>query len=219
MVNTFEIDSVQLFFGDRSILSDVYLRIQTGEIIALLGRNGSGMSSLIKIMFGSLIPQNSFIRLNDQVIKRTFLQYGMVAILPQESFLLPFLTVERSVNCFLTKETVQKCLNDPLLKDLIKSRISDLSGGEKRYLEIKLILESKAKFIFLDEPFNGISPLFIENIQYLIKVASKTAGILVSDHNYESVLEIATRQIVIHSGSLKHIKVRDDLVKWGYLSS
>src|SRR5690606_10000910 len=93
-----------------------------------------------------------------------------------------------------------------------------LSGGELRYLEIKLILNMPAKFILLDEPFNGVSPILMDAIKQLLEESSKTKGIILTDHDFRNVLSITNRNYLLIDGSLKTINDPRDLIKWGYLT-
>ncbi|TAF59195.1 MAG: ABC transporter, partial [Flavobacterium sp.] len=96
--------------------------------------------------------------------------------------------------------------------------IGELSSGELRYLEIKLVLHNPSKFVLLDEPYNGLSPLLIEKINDLILNNSAQKGIIITDHNYESIIGISTRLALLKEGKLHHIKNKEELVEKGYLS-
>ncbi len=218
MVNTLEIDSVIKSFADKQVLTDIYLKCSTGDIIGLIGRNGSGKSTLFKILFGTLAAERKFIRMNGQVMNSPYTVPDTIGYLPQHEFLPKQLTIEKVVQLFLGKPTVEIFFNDDNLIKLRKSKVSNLSGGELRYVEIKLLLNSKAKFILLDEPFNGISPLMIETIKPLIVEASHTKGIMLTDHDYRNVMDVANSYRLLFDGGLKQIKDEKDLRSWGYIS-
>ena len=217
MSSILEIDSVIKGFGDRQVLTDIYLKCQTGDIIGMLGRNGSGKSTLLQTIFGTLTAEK-FIRINGKVYERPYKTLDQICYLPQHDFLPKQLTIEKIIKLYLDKKELNLFLDDELLRTLRKSKISFLSGGELRYLEIKLLLNSKSKFILLDEPFNGVAPIMVETIKSLIKKASKTKGIILTDHDYHNVLNVANKYCLIYDGGIKEVTEKLDLVKWGYIS-
>src|SRR5437588_5070750 len=134
MCNLLEIDSVIKTYADNRVLTDIYLKCQTGDIIGLLGRNGTGKSTLLKILFGSEQGQTKFIRIDGKVhINRTYQTKGEIAYLPQDSFLPHQLTVIKAIELFLGKEGVSFFEQDEIIGKVINNKINDLSGGELRY--------------------------------------------------------------------------------------
>ncbi len=156
MRNSLEIDSVIKSFGELNVLTDVYLKCETGDIIGMLGRNGSGKSTLLKILFGSIGSGNKFIRINGKVYDRPFKTSGLVGYLPQHNFLLPHLSLYKTAALYLDTSQIETFFIDDVIGHLKNNKVGTLSGGELRYLEIKLILNASYKFILLDEPFNGL---------------------------------------------------------------
>ena len=219
MPDTLEIDSVIQSYGDRRILSDIYLKCQTGEIIGILGRNGCGKSTLLKIIFGSVSAQNKFIRINGEVYDKPFKATTLVGYLPQHNFLLPNLSIRKIAGLYLDKCKVDGFLNDAVIGQLRNNKINSLSGGELRYLEIKLMLHANYKFVLLDEPFNGVAPIVIDQLKAMIAEHSKTKGIILTDHDYNNVLDVANRYCLIVGGAIKPVSDKTDLVNWGYLSA
>ncbi len=216
MSHILEVDSVQKHFGERSILTDVYLQCRTGEVIGLLGRNGSGKSTLMQIIFGTLDAQK-FIRIDGKVYEEPYKTKDLIAYLPQHDFIPKHLSVKRAARLYLGKTSAEQFLDDAILKPLSKNKTGSLSGGEIRYLEIKLLLNTPSRFILLDEPFSGVSPVMVEQIQKLILEKSPEKGILLSDHDYRNVLKITSRCCLIHQGSIKQISGKEDLIRWGYI--
>jgi lipopolysaccharide export system ATP-binding protein len=217
MQNRLEIDSVMQAFGNRPVLTDIYLECKTGDIIGLLGRNGTGKSTLLKIIFGSLNGDNKFIRINGEVLIQPFKVSGMVGYLPQHNFLLQHLSVYKIASLYINPGEVASFLDDPIIGSLQNNKISTLSGGELRYLEIKLMLYSNHKFVLLDEPFNGVAPIVVERLKSMIITQSKTKGIILTDHDYSNVMDVANRYCLLYDGGIKHIENKQDLVKWQYL--
>lgn len=218
MSNLLEIDSVIKTYDTRQILTDVYLKCETGEIIGMLGRNGSGKSTLLKILFGTLSAERKFIRIDGKLYDQTYKSINEMCYLPQHSFLLNHLKIIKIVELYLGRGQIDSFMNDPILSVVKTNKISQISGGELRYLEIKLLLHVNCKFTLLDEPFNGVSPLMIESIKELIVKMSKHKGIILTDHDYRNVLDVANRFCLIFDGGIKEIHDKQELVKWGYIS-
>lgn len=217
MNNILEIDSVSKTFGPNRILSDIYLKCETGEIIGLLGRNGTGKSTLLKILFGTQGAYSKFIRINGKVYDKPYRVATEVAYLSQDSFLLGHLRIEDVIKCYLGKEKLPLFRDDEVIAGVLKHKVNTLSGGELRYLEIKLLLNRPVKFVLLDEPFNGIAPVVVEVLKAMIRDHAQDKGIILTDHDYQNVLDVATRYCLLHDGAIKSVENRDDLVRWGYL--
>lgn len=217
MESHLEVDSVIKSYGTRQILTDICLNCKTGEIIGLLGRNGLGKSTLLKIIFGTVRAENKFVRIDQKVLESPFHTMGLIQYLPQNSFLPSRLTVKQIVEMYLDKIDVDSLLDDPILQAVADTKVGNLSGGEGRYLEIKLLLWSEAKFVLLDEPFNGVSPLLVEYVQEIIRQQSHQKGIVLTDHNYKAVMEVANRYYLLYDGGLKRVEKEEDLVRWGYV--
>ena len=100
---------------------------------------------------------------------------------------------------------------------MLGKKSNQLSGGEKRLLEIFLIIHSNAKYVLIDEPFNGIAPIYKEVIKNLIKEQSKNKGFIITDHDYWNILDLSTRIILMHDGGTKEIKSKDELEYLGYI--
>lgn len=109
-------------------------------------------------------------------------------------------------------------MDDELLGKLRDNKINSLSGGESRYLEIKLLLNMPSKFVLLDEPFNGVAPVMIDQLKTMITQHSATKGIILTDHDYNNVLDVANRYCLVYDGGIKHIETKNDLVRWQYLT-
>ena len=213
-----EIDSVQKYFNTKPVLTDVYLKCETGEIIGLLGRNGSGKSTLLKIVFGILSADNKFIRVDGKVIFNTNDSLNEISYLPQENFIPSSFSVKRAIQLSIDKDKIGNFYQDDFINSLKDKKINHLSGGELRYLEIKLILSNSSKFVLLDEPYKGLSPIMIDKINQLITENSSKKGIIITDHNYENIIKISSRLILMKDGKTIQIKDKMELVEKGYLS-
>jgi lipopolysaccharide export system ATP-binding protein len=217
MSNLLEADSIRKEFGTNQVLTDISLRCQPGDIIGLLGRNGSGKSTLLKIIFGTLNSDYKFIRINDSILSQPFKTRHTIAYLNQDNFLPINLTVKQVVEIYSNDLDLKGFLDDEVLLKVIETKIRNLSGGESRYLEVKLLLNLNTLFILLDEPFNGISPLHVELIKKMIIDKSLKKGILLTDHDYRNVLDVANKYYLLFDGGLKSVKTKQDLIDWGYV--
>ena len=217
MLNSFKADSIRKSFGDKQVLTDIYLSCKTGDIIGLLGRNGSGKSTLLKILYGTLYTDYKHISVNGKYLEQPYIEEGIVSFLYQDNFLPKNLTVKKVIQLFDHKVNDSEFFDDEILSKVYNTKIGNLSGGESRYLEVKLILGLNTQFVFLDEPFNGISPIHIDIIKDMIRHQSFKKGIVLTDHDYRNVLDIANRYMILFDGGIKVLKSKEDFINWGYL--
>lgn len=214
---TLKVDSVQLSFNDRKILQDVYLQCSQGEVIGLLGRNGSGKSSLLKIIFGTLIPSYKYVSINDKFISKGYHQ-NRIAYLPQHNYLPKGIRINKLTVILIDPKHWNEFSNLTIYKNHQHKKAEQLSGGELRQLEMLMVLYSKADFILLDEPFTHVTPVQSEYFKEIIKIVSKTKGIIITDHQYYNVLDVSDKIILLNNGCTKHINNVDELVTYHYLS-
>lgn len=217
MPNILEADSIRKAFWNKQVLTDIYLKCQTGDVIGLLGRNGSGKSTLLKILFGTLYTEYKHISVNNEIFDQLFKRKDIVSFLCQDNFLPKSLTVKKAIQLFDHHPDDSEFFEDQVLSKVYNSKIRNLSGGESRYLEIKLILGIDSQFAFLDEPFNGISPIHVELIKDLIRKKSNNKGIILTDHDYRNVLDVANIYMILIDGGIKILKSKEDFIYWGYL--
>lgn len=214
-----EVDSVQKQYDGKIILSDVYLKCKTSDIIGVLGRNGSGKSTLLKIIFGIVISDFKFVRIDGEVKSKTSDLLHQISYLPQENFIPNLFSVKKTISLSIPKDKTAEFYDDEMIQSILNKKIKHLSGGELRYLEIKLILSNPSKFVLLDEPYNGLSPIMIEKINILITVMSCIKGIIITDHNYENVIKVSTKLVLMKEGKLHHLENKNELVEKGYLKA
>jgi len=211
------VDSIVKSYNNKKILTDVFLSCKTGEIKGLIGRNGSGKSTLLKIIFGGENAENKFVKVDNTLIKNVSDCKNLISYLPQNSFLPKGIKIKTIISLFLDKKAQKSLLGNDFLKPLLHRTIREFSGGERRIIEILLIIHSKSKFILLDEPFNGVSPIIKEVIVKHIKEASVNKGIIITDHDYENVLSLADSIVFLKDGYLRKIEDSKDLIELGYL--
>ena len=213
-----EVDGVMLRYGERSILSGVYLKCTTGSVVGMLGRNGCGKSSLLKIIFGSLTAESQSVRLDGKYVHRLYETENAVAYLPQRALLPSFLKVSQAVALCVRNQNHREALYR--MGDLFRwknSRVGELSGGTRRYLEVLAVLYSGARFVLLDEPFSHLSPVGVESLYPIIAEQAQTKGILITDHVYQHVLRLCTETVLIQDGRTLVVQNREQLTEWGYL--
>ena len=214
-----EVDSVQKAFDNKSIVSDVYLKCETNDIIGILGRNGSGKSTLLKIIFGIVAADYKFLRIDGIVKSKNQELLRDICYLHQDNFIPNTFSVKKAILLSIKTEKIKLFYQDEMIQSFHNKRISHLSGGELRYLEIKLVLSNSSKFVLLDEPYNGLSPMMIEKVNELIKANSTQKGIVITDHNYENVIKVSTKLLLMKEGKLHHLKDKSELIEKGYLKS
>ncbi|WP_257668834.1 ATP-binding cassette domain-containing protein [Parapedobacter tibetensis] len=209
------IDSAQCRFGNRNVLNAVFLNCGLGEIVGVLGRNGSGKSVLLKMIFGIEKGQFKHLTINGKIVKKAFLT-GQVGYLPQKRLLPSSSKVGFAVN-MLTTVYRDDLLQNEHVKRHLNDKMGDLSGGLARLIEGLIILYGDPPFVLLDEPFLHLEPmlklLFIDEID---KFKAKK-GIIITDHSYRDILGISDRIVLIHNGSNYQIQKEEDLITHGYV--
>lgn len=216
MKQLLEIDSVILEFNGRRILQDVYLKSETGQITGLLGRNGTGKTCIMNIIYGELIPYNKMVRLNGKPLDNAYRYPEIIRYLPQFSFIPKNLSIRNIFDDF--KIDFERFINYfPEFKDIYNSKINKLSGGTQRIIEIYILLVSKTKFCMLDEPFSQVMPIHMQTIKNIIIDEKKNKGIIITDHLYEHVVDICDSTYVISKGTVFLTKNLHDLERLGYL--
>jgi len=172
---------------------------------------------LLKIIFGSLPAESKFVRVNGTIVSTVSESKKKISYLPQNSFLPSHLKIKRMIDLFCEPDGMKLLESNHHVKPFLHRKSNELSGGERRIIEILLILSSSAEYLLIDEPFNGVEPLYQEEIKKIIRQHSRDKGFIITDHHYRSVIEIATKVMLLQDGSLKEIKAQDELIKGQYL--
>lgn len=212
-----EVDSIQKHFGNKLVISDVYLKCETNDVIGLLGRNGSGKSTLLKIVLGIVPADNKFIKIDGIVKNRTGQLLQDISYLDQDNFIPSHFSVEKAISLTVEQDKLQCFYEDEMIQSIQTKNINHLSSGELRYLEIKLVLSNSSKFALLDEPYSGLSPIMVDKVNQLIKDNSAQKGIVITDHNYENVIKVSNKLMMMVDGNLHSLKDKNELFEKGYL--
>jgi len=217
-MSNLHVDSITKSFNGNVLLSDVFISCQKGEIKGLIGRNGSGKTTLLKIIFGAEKSDYKFIRIGDRIVNNMPFGRNPIAYLPQDNFLPNNISIKRLINLFLQKEKREILLKNEYVQPLLKKVNQDLSGGERRIIEILLLLHSNAEYLLLDEPFNGVSPIVRDYIVECIKDMKASKGIIITDHDHERIIHLADCILYLQNGYLKELKDKRELAELGYFS-
>lgn len=211
-------------YGKRTVVKGVSVEVNQGEIVGLLGPNGAGKTTTFYMVVGFIKPNAGNVFLDDENItslpmyKRA--QRG-IGYLPQEPSVFRKLTVEDNLKAVLEMTKLSKAEQADKLETLIgefnlekvrKSNGDTLSGGERRRTEIARALATDPKFILLDEPFAGIDPIAVEDIQSIVnKLRTKNIGILITDHNVQETLSITDRAYLMFEGNILKAGTAEEL--------
>lgn len=208
-------ESLRKRYGDREVVRGVSVTVNQGEVVGLLGPNGAGKTTTFYMLTGIQKPTAGEVSLDDAVIADWPLHERArigVSYLPQESSVFRRLSVMDNLRVILEhtsltrkeqRDKAKSLLEEFRISHLENSLAAHLSGGERRRLEIARALIREPKFVLLDEPFAGIDPLAVDDIQSLITgLKNKNIGILISDHNVRETLRICDRAYLMHEGQV-----------------
>ncbi len=210
-------DSIELSFNGFKILQDIYLDCKPAEIVGLLGRNGCGKSSLLKVIFGTLNPSFKHISIDEKVTSKGY-QNNLIAYMPQHNYLPDAVSLFKLAKMMVAPPAWNEFAEYPIFKKYSQSKASELSGGELRQIETLMLLHSRASYILLDEPFTQLSPIQVQEFKPIIQKCARKKGIIITDHLYSNILEISDRIIFLDQGCTKHIKSAEELITYGYIN-
>lgn len=226
---------IEKSYGSRKVVNGVDLELKQGEIVGLLGPNGAGKTTCFYTIVGLIKPDNGKILINnidiskEAMYKRAKLGIGYLA---QEASVFRKLTVEENIKAVLEltekskeqqNEDLENLIDEFSLQKVRKNRGDLLSGGERRRTEIARALATEPNFLLLDEPFAGVDPIAVEEIQKIIAhLKTKNIGVLITDHNVQETLAITDRTYLMFEGKIlksgkPEILAKDELVRKVYL--
>lgn len=216
MADILTAENIFISFSGRKILDGVSISARKGEITGLLGRNGCGKSTMLKIIFGTQVATDKNIHINGRHVKHAYAHKGLLNYLPQFSFFPPTLKVEKAAKEF--EVDVSNILGDfPELREDIGKTFSKLSGGKERLWSVLILLLAKTAFTLLDEPFTHIMPLHIDALKRVLLREKQNKGIILTDHMYRPLLEISDRIYLIKESKSYFIRNLPDLSLHGYV--
>ncbi len=214
-------------YRSRKVVSGLSLEVHSGEIVGLLGPNGAGKTTAFYMIVGLTPCDEGRIHLDDREITRMPMYRRArlgVGYLPQEASVFRKLTVEDNIRAILEvredleEDAEREAALESLLEELhighIRSSVGmSLSGGERRRVEIARALAAEPRFILLDEPFAGVDPISVDDIQRIVRhLASRNIGVLITDHNVRETLGICSRAYIVSAGSVIASGSADDIL-------
>lgn len=213
-------------YSKRPVVKNVTISVKRGEIVGLLGPNGAGKTTSFYIIAGIIKADSGVIKIDDEDITNLPIYLRAkkgLSYLPQEQSVFRRLSVEDNIKLVLeengySKNDIESITNNLLkefkIEHLRKEKASVLSGGEKRRLEIARTLSLSPSFILLDEPFAGVDPILVSDIQGMVRdLKEKNIGIIITDHNVREALKICDRAYVISSGEIISEGTPDEILK------
>lgn len=217
--------SLKKVYSGRAVVKDVSISVKEGQIVGLLGPNGAGKTTSFYMMVGLVKADNGFIKLNEEDITALPLHERAtkgIGYLPQEASVFRELSVEENIFSVLEirkifrnerNNKLEKLIADFGLNHIRKSKGRELSGGERRRVEIARCLALDPTFVLLDEPFAGVDPLAVSDIQKIIKeLKQRNIGVLITDHNVRETLDIVDKAYIMSAGELLVSGTPDEIV-------
>jgi len=221
-----EVEGLVKSFGKRRVVDGVSLTVDKGEIVGLLGKNGAGKTTTFRMTIGMLKPETGAVRLNGEDLagKPMYLRARKgLGYLSQEPSVFQRMTVEDNILAILEtlnisekerRDKLELLLDELGIKKVRKTMAYSLSGGERRRLEITRALAISPKLILLDEPFSGVDPIAVFEIQEIVaQLRDKGMGILLTDHNVTETLSVTDRAYLIDEGKVWFTGTPEELVK------
>jgi lipopolysaccharide export system ATP-binding protein len=230
MTSTLVINGLQKSYGTRQVVHDVSLQVASGEVVGLLGPNGAGKTTSFYMIVGLVPSDAGEIDLNGVAISRLPIHRRAtlgLSYLPQEASVFRKLSVEDNIRAVLelqrvddkplSKAEIEKRLNTLLaelqIERLRENQALSLSGGERRRVEIARALATNPRFVLLDEPFAGVDPIAVIEIQRIVRfLKERGIGVLITDHNVRETLGICDRAYIINQGSVLASGRPDDII-------
>jgi len=212
---TLKSENLVKIYKKRRVVNDVSIQVKQGQIVGLLGPNGAGKTTTFYMIIGFIKPEDGKILLDREDITHLPMYERArrgIGYLSQEPSIFRKLSVEQNIMAILQTQQISKEERDERLKVLLneldisylaKNKAYTLSGGERRRVEITRALSTQPKFMLLDEPFSGIDPIAVEDIQKIIyRLKEKNLGILITDHNVRETLSITDRAYIMCDGEI-----------------
>ena len=224
-MSSLKAENLRKHYKSRTVLQDVSLEVMSGEVVGLLGPNGAGKTTCFYMMVGLVPVDGGEIQLDGENLTRTPIHVRArkgLSYLPQEASIFRKLNVEQNIRAVLelqghpqeeTERLLESLLEDLNIAHLRENPAVSLSGGERRRVEIARALATSPRFILLDEPFAGVDPIAVLDIQKIIHfLKSRGIGILITDHNVREMLGICDRAYIINAGVVLAYGKPDEII-------
>jgi lipopolysaccharide export system ATP-binding protein len=225
MEASFHARELKKVYGGRAVVKSVSIDVERGQVVGLLGPNGAGKTTSFYMMVGLVKADNGFIKLNGEDITSLPLHERAkkgIGYLPQEASVFRELSVEENIYSVLEirkifknekKNMLERLIKDFGLNHIRKSKGRELSGGERRRVEIARCLALEPAFVLLDEPFAGVDPLAVSDIQKIItELKQRNIGVLITDHSVRETLGIVDKAYIMSAGELLVHGTPDEIV-------
>ncbi len=220
------VQNLRKSYRKRPVIRDVSLTLDRGEVVALLGPNGSGKTTSFYCIAGLITPDGGSVSIDGQDVT-LFPMYRRaragIGYLPQEMSIFRGLSVEDNIMAILEvverdratrRDRLEELLSEFTIGHLRRAPALSLSGGERRRVEIARCLASKPRYVLLDEPFAGVDPIAVGDIRSLVsELKTRGIGVLITDHNVRETLEIVDRAYILHDGAIIKSGTPDEVVK------
>ncbi len=220
------VESLRKAYRKRVVIRDFSMELQRGEVVALLGPNGSGKTTTFYAVAGLLVPEGGRVSIDGRDVT-TLPMYRRaklgIGYLPQEMSIFRGLSVEDNITAILDithkdrhkrRERLEELLSEFSIEHLRRAPALALSGGERRRVEIARCLAADPKYLLLDEPFAGVDPISVGDIRHLVADLKKRGiGVLITDHNVRETLEIVDRAYILHDGKVLMSGTPDEVVE------
>ncbi|MCH2068500.1 LPS export ABC transporter ATP-binding protein [Shimia sp.] len=221
-----QVQSLRKAYRKRVVIRDFSMELQRGEVVALLGPNGSGKTTTFYAVAGLLVPEGGRVSIDGRDVT-TLPMYRRaklgIGYLPQEMSIFRGLSVEDNITAILDithkdrhkrRERLEELLSEFSIEHLRRAPALALSGGERRRVEIARCLAADPKYLLLDEPFAGVDPISVGDIRHLVADLKKRGiGVLITDHNVRETLEIVDRAYILHDGKVLMSGTPDEVVE------
>ncbi len=217
-------ENLKKIYGKREVVHSVTVEVHRGEIVGLLGPNGAGKTTSFYMITGMVPPNGGQVKLDDENITKLPMYKRArkgIGYLSQEASVFRKLTVEQNIMLVLEmmdytkkqrEQRLEELLDDLKIKHLRHNKANSLSGGERRRTEITRALVSNPSFLLLDEPFAGVDPIAVEDIQNIVKdLKERGIGVLITDHNVRETLSITDRAYLMFEGQILKTGTSDSL--------
>lgn len=217
------LDGVSFRVDTTSILNGVWLQVAPGRVCGLFGRNGSGKSTLLQIAGGQLAPTSGIVRIDGVRLhqRSIWTRFAKIAYLPQDTMLPDGLPVKWLARAFPGLRSLIR--DSRVLADRRNQRIGTLSGGERRCLELLMVISFRRDYLLLDEPFTGVAPRIIDEMAtHICAAVERGQAVLITDHYHRFVLDLIDDAYLLRNKRAVHLPsdgIRDRLVELGYLSA